>query len=69
MVNDFSIPNVLAERYAAPDLIEIWSPARKVILERRLWLAVLRAQASLGIGVPDSVIEAYERVIDRVGDE
>ena len=35
-------------------------------MERRLWLAVLRAQRDLGVTVPDGVIEAYERVLDHV---
>ena len=61
-----SAPNVLATRYAAPDLAEIWSPEHKIVLERRLWLAVLRAQKDLGIEVPDGVIEDYERVLDQV---
>src|SRR5579875_3830327 len=44
----------------------IWSPEHKVVLERRLWIAVLRAQQELGVGVPDGAIEAYERVADQV---
>ena len=60
------IPNVLAGRYAAPDLAAIWSPEHKVVLERRLWLAVLGAQRDLGIDVPESVIADYERVVDIV---
>ena len=35
-------------------------------MERRLWLAVLRAQRDLGVAVPDGVVEAYERVVDQV---
>ena len=35
-------------------------------MERRLWLAVLRAQRDLGIALPDGVVEAYERVLDQV---
>ena len=31
------------------------------MLERRLWLAVLRAQADLGVDVPDGAVDAYER--------
>ncbi|MGH3411527.1 MAG: adenylosuccinate lyase [Marmoricola sp.] len=58
-----SVPNVLATRYAGPDLLEIWSPAHKVVLERRLWIAVLTAQRDLGVDVPDGVIEAYEKVV------
>jgi adenylosuccinate lyase len=56
------IPNVLAARYASPELVALWSPESKVVLERRLWIAVLRAQRELGIPVPDGVVEDYERV-------
>jgi adenylosuccinate lyase len=59
-------PNVLASRYASPELAAIWSPEHKVVLERRLWIAVLRAQRDLGVETPDGVIEAYEAVVDRV---
>jgi adenylosuccinate lyase len=37
-----------------------------VILERRLWIAVLRAQRDLGVTVPDGVIEAYEQQVTHV---
>ncbi|MBB4906515.1 adenylosuccinate lyase [Actinophytocola algeriensis] len=60
------IPNVLAGRYASVALAELWSPEHKIVLERRLWLAVLNAQADLGIDVPDGVLADYERVIDQV---
>ena len=60
------VPNVLATRYAADDLAAIWSPEHKIALERRLWIAVLRAQRDLGVEVPDGVVEAHERVVDRV---
>ncbi|MDT4956403.1 MAG: adenylosuccinate lyase [Pseudonocardiales bacterium] len=59
------IPNVLAGRYASTPMATIWSPAHKVVLERELWLAVLRAQAALGVDVPDGAIEAYQAVVDR----
>ncbi|HEV8555010.1 MAG TPA: adenylosuccinate lyase [Actinophytocola sp.] len=60
------VDNVLASRYASAELVALWAPERKVVLERQLWLAVLRAQAELGVGVPDSVIADYERVVDTV---
>lgn len=60
------IPDVLAERYASPELVALWSPEEKVRAERRLWLAVLRAQRDLGVPVAEGAIEAYERVADRV---
>ncbi len=61
-----SIPNVLANRYAGADLVQIWSPEHKIVLERQLWIAVLKAQKDLGIDVPDGVVEAYEKVVDQV---
>jgi adenylosuccinate lyase len=61
-----TVPNVLAARYASAELAAIWSPEHKIVLERRLWIAVLRAQKDLGIDVPDGAIEAYEAVVDRV---
>ncbi len=57
---------MLATRYAAPDLAQIWSPEHKIVLERRLWIAVLRAQRELGVDVPDGVVQAYEQVVDKV---
>ncbi len=60
------VPNVLAHRYAAEDLVRLWSPEHKVVLERRLWIAVLEAQRDLGVDVPDGVVEAYEAVVDNV---
>ena len=59
-------PNVLASRYASPELARIWSPEHKIVLERRLWIAVLTAQKDLGVETPDGVIESYESVIDQV---
>ncbi len=61
-----SHPNVLASRYAGADLAALWSPEHKIVLERQLWIAVLKAQRDLGIDVPDGVVEAYEAVVDQV---
>jgi adenylosuccinate lyase len=61
-----AIPNVLAARYASAEMVERWSPTAKVVLERQLWIAVLRAQRELGIDVPIEAIDAYEKVVDQV---
>jgi adenylosuccinate lyase len=61
-----AIPNILAARYASPEMAAVWSPPERIRAERRLWVAVLRAQRDLGVPVPDGVIEAYEGVLDRV---
>ncbi|HTK66606.1 MAG TPA: adenylosuccinate lyase [Pseudonocardia sp.] len=60
------IPNVLAARYASAEMTALFSPEHKIVLERRLWLAVLRAQAELGIEVPAQAIADYERVVEVV---
>lgn len=57
---------MLARRYASADLVRLWAPEHKVVLERRLWLAVLRAQADLGVPVAPGVIEDYERAAGTV---
>lgn len=61
-----AIPNVLSGRYASAAMNDIWSPAAKIVLERRLWLAVMRAQAELGLSIPSAAIADYESVIEQV---
>ncbi len=61
-----SIPNVLASRYASPLIRQVWSEEGRIRLERRLWVAVLKAQRDLGIEVPAAAIEAYESHLDDV---
>ncbi|WP_153557565.1 adenylosuccinate lyase [Roseimaritima sediminicola] len=60
------LPNVLASRYASEAMVNIWSPANKVVLERKFWLAVIEAQRDLGVDVPEGVIEAYRGVVSQV---
>ena len=56
-----SIPNILAERYASEDMVNLWSAHGKIILEREFWIAVMRAQRELGLPIEDSEIEASEK--------
>ena len=58
------IPDVLATRYASVELVELWSPRTKVVLERRLWVAVLKAQAAHKVD-PYPVIAQRELVIRK----
>ncbi len=60
------VPNVLAGRYASQRMRTLWSPERRVVLERRLWLAVLDAQRRLGLDVDQAVVDAYEAVAEVV---
>ncbi len=61
-----AVPDVLAHRYASAEMVRIFSPKGKIIAERRLWLAVLRAQARHGLPVEDGVIADYQRVIEHI---
>lgn len=58
--------DVLAERYATPEMIALWSPENKIRLERRLWIAIMRAQRELGVNIPAEVITAYEAAVDKI---
>lgn len=58
--------NVLASRYASDELVRLWSPEHKIVLERQLWIAVMKAQKDQGIDIPDEAIAAYEAHIDEV---
>jgi len=60
------VENVLATRYASGEMATLWSAEAKIVLERRFWIAVLRAQQELGIEIPDGVIDAYESVVEKV---
>ena len=58
--------SVLADRYASAAMREIFAPESKIIAERKLWIAVARAQSQLGHAIPESVIKEYEKVINKV---
>ena len=61
-----TIPNVLAGRYASSAMTAVWSPEAKIVMERRLWLAVASAQVDLGLDIPAAALDDYRRVIDTV---
>jgi adenylosuccinate lyase len=58
--------SLLASRYASAAMCEIFSPEAKVIAERKLWVAVMRAQSTLGHEISKAVITDYENVITKV---
>ena len=58
--------SVLANRYASNEMKKLFAPEEKIIAERRLWIAVARAQSKLGHAISDSVIADYEKVITQV---
>jgi len=60
------VPNVLADRYASDAMRDIWAPESKIIAERRLWIAVMRAQAAAGLDIPEGTIADYEAAVGDV---
>ena len=58
--------SVLANRYASDEMCKVFAPEQKIIAERRLWIAVARAQSKLGHPISDAVISDYEKVISQV---
>ena len=60
------IPSTLATRYASREMCAIWAPEAKIVLERKLWLAVLKAQQELGLAIDNKAIADYEKVLEKV---
>ena len=58
--------SVIADRYASDEMRQVFAPEQKIIAERKLWLAVARAQSTLGHAISDSVIADYEKVLTKV---
>ena len=63
---DNSSVSLIADRYASAAMREIFAPEAKIIAERKLWIAVMRAQSTLGHAISGDVITAYEGVITHV---
>lgn len=61
-----AIPNVLANRYASEAITSIWSLENKILLERELWIAVMKAQQELGLDIPQEAIHSYEQVKKQI---
>ena len=61
-----NIPSTLATRYASDAMCAIWAPEAKIIQERKLWIAVLRAQQELGLAIDSAAIADYEKVLEKV---
>ncbi len=63
---DNSLVSLLASRYASKRMREIFSPEAKIIAERKLWIAVMRAQSVLGHTISNDVIKEYEKVASQI---
>jgi len=65
-VSDIANVNVLSQRYATGEINRIFSEEGKILLERELWISVLKAQKRLGVAIPDGAIERYEEAKEAI---
>jgi len=59
-------PNILSQRYATPEINQIFSEKGKILLERQLWLSILKAQKKLGYSIPEEAIKKYEKALPNI---
>ena len=60
------IENVLAMRYASSEMTELFDRRKRYVLERGLWISILRLQIENGLKVSPDAISAYERVKEKI---
>jgi adenylosuccinate lyase len=56
----------LAERYASRAMLELWSPATRHGLWRRLWLALAEAEHESGVPIPDDALSQMRAHLDDI---
>jgi adenylosuccinate lyase len=54
----------LGSRYASDAMVELWGPARRAGLWRRLWLALAETQRDLGLAIPAEAIAQMRAHLD-----
>lgn len=60
------ITNILADRYASPEMSALFDATNRVRLERELWIAVLEAQIELGLPAADGALDDYRAAVDKI---
>jgi adenylosuccinate lyase len=58
--------DVLATRYASPEMVVLWSDRTAIEMERAIWVAVLANQRQMGLPVPEAAIARYRSVLETV---
>jgi adenylosuccinate lyase len=56
----------LADRYASPAMLELWSLQTRHGLWRRLWLALAEAERDLGVAIPDEALTQMREHLDDI---
>lgn len=55
-------------RYQTPSMDHIWSELRRNQIERQVWIDVMQAQQTIGLGIDPEVVEAYGLVARELAD-
>jgi len=58
--------SILSYRYASQAMKDIWSAHYKILVERNLWITVMRTQVALGFDIPAQAIADYEKVKNQI---
>jgi adenylosuccinate lyase len=66
MAEDSTYRSPLGERYASPEMQEIWSDRRKFTTWRRLWLALAEAERDLGLPIAQDQIDELRAHLDDI---
>lgn len=66
MISTDRYSSPLAERYASKAMLELWSPATRHGLWRRLWLALAEAERELGVPIPDEALRQMRANLDKI---
>ena len=59
----------LAQRYASRAMLELWSPAQRHGLWRRLWLALAEAEQELGLPIADAQLAELRANLETINYE
>ncbi len=58
--------NPLVERFATPQMVEVFSPQKKFSTWRRVWLALAEAQSELGLDITPEQLEEMRQNLDNI---
>ena len=58
--------SLIADRYSSDAMRSIWSLEQKYLLERELWILVMKAQVKSGFTIPADAIKDYERTKSKI---
>ncbi|MFQ5530544.1 MAG: lyase family protein, partial [Gemmatimonadota bacterium] len=59
-------PHPLIDRYASPEMADVFSPRRQALTWRDLWIALAEAERDLGVDIPEAALEEMRAVRDDV---